>query len=133
MSPTDPPPRTVVVGMIIDRRVVPGRSKSRAERIGMASASLPMSALGCRDDAVVGGDRRGGIDDNEALNVDSVLELMARWWENHEELLQQGGSEVSADGAAMRNSFADAATKAMQTHVDRHPNRNLHSDQTGWE
>lgn len=67
MNPSERPPSVVVVGMLIDRRVQPNRSKHRASDLEIST-------------------QRWGLDEcfaeigpNEPLNVDCVLEGMQQW------------------------------------------------------
>ena len=106
-----PPPRAVVVGMLIDRRVIPNRSLRQAERLSLPAFRLPMDQL-----------RVEGLRSSEALNVDTVLELMERWWDGVDGLAEGSGD----DGDCLRRCFLDAALGAMRSHEDRHPNRPVH-------
>ena len=106
-----PPPRAVVVGMLIDRRVIPNRSLRQAERLSLPAVRLPMDQL-----------RVEGLRSSEALNVDTVLELMERWWDGVDGLAEGSGD----DGDCLRRCFLDAALGAMCSHEDRHPNRPVH-------
>jgi hypothetical protein len=114
LDPSEPPPRTVVVGMLIDRRVQPNRSSERAEKIAVSAARLPMDEL-----------KVEGLETNEALNVDTVLEMMVCWWDRVDDLAgcEGGGKE---DGISLRRCFVTAASAAMVSHEDRHPNRAIH-------
>ena len=122
------PPQTVIVGMLIDRRVQPNRSNLRATKINVNAARLPMDEL-----------RVDGLENSEALNVDTVLELMIRWWDAADRVLVDGSMDRSncigrdADGANVDDSltrcFLDAASSAMVSHEDRHPNRAIHGTQ----
>lgn len=124
------PPHIVILGMLVDRQTVVNRSQQRAENIlGMKAAQLPLQELNV-----------SGLHSNEPLNVDTVLELMQRWWWNCDEfevkLQQQQQQEqqqqcsVNDDKViddAYRKCFLDAAAWALKSHRDRHPNRTLHS------
>ncbi|KAL7557661.1 hypothetical protein ACA910_001263 [Epithemia clementina (nom. ined.)] len=46
LNASQPPPHTVVVGLLIDRRVQLGRSRQRAERFSLPMAQLPLSQAG---------------------------------------------------------------------------------------
>lgn len=113
LDPCKSPPTTVVVGMLIDRRVQPNRSSLRAEKIHVQAARLPMEEL-----------RTEGLDNSEALNVDTVLELMVCWWDAVDGSVD--GVLVNGEEDTMRRCFVEAATSAMVSHEDRHPNRPLH-------
>ena len=63
-----------------------------------------------------------GLRSSEALNVDTVLELMERWWDGVDGLAEGSGD----DGDCLRRCFLDAALGAMCSHEDRHPNRPVH-------
>ena len=119
LDPRKPPPRTVVVGMLIDRRVQPNRSSERAEKIDVPAARLPMDEL-----------KVEGLETNEALNVDTVLETMVCWWDNVDGLRDGGGytgnNNDDDDGNSCRRCFIAAASAAMVSHEDRHPNRAIH-------
>eukprot|EP00980_Cylindrotheca_fusiformis_P000840 scaffold221_cov120-Cylindrotheca_fusiformis.AAC.1 len=62
MNPSERPPAAVVVGMLIDRRVQPNRSKQRASDLEIGTQRWSL------DDCFA------EIDPNEPLNVDCVLE-----------------------------------------------------------
>lgn len=110
---TSPPPRVVVVGMLIDRRVKADRSRARAEEaLKVRSARLPLDELNVKE-----------LSSSEPLNVDTVMELVQRWWWNCEEL--ERGGQVPSE-ASYRKCFVDAAARAMKTQRDRHPNRTIH-------
>lgn len=117
LDPRKPPPRIVVVGMLIDRRVQPNRSLVRSQKLKTTlAARLPMEEL-----------RVEGLENSEALNVDTVLELMVRWWDGVDKLQQQQqDNDDIAQGDLLRRCFLEAATFAMMSHEDRHPNRAIH-------
>ena len=123
------PPRIVILGMLVDRQTVANRSQQRAENVlGMKAAQLSLKELNV-----------SGLYSNEPLNVDTVMELMQRWWWNCDELevkLQQQQqhlqrqccvNDVKVIDDAYRKCFLDAAAWALKSHRDRHPNRTLHS------
>ena len=114
LDPRQPPPRTVVVGMLIDRRVQPNRSSERAEKIAIPAARLPMDEL-----------KVEGLETNEALNVDTVLEMMVSWWDKVDRRVHVGNDDDD-DGTTFRRCFIAAASAAMVSHEDRHPNRAIH-------
>lgn len=96
LDPHEPPPRVIIVGMLIDRRVQPNRSRQRAEKMQLSLARWP---------ALV------GWDPQEPFNVDCILEGMQQWHWNYSEAL--GG-------------FLEAAQQALRHHQDRHPQRVQH-------
>ena len=73
-----------------------------------------------------------GLETNEALNVDTVLEMMVCWWNNVDGLHVGGGNaggkndDVDDNGNSFRRCFIAAASAAMVSHEDRHPNRAIH-------
>jgi hypothetical protein len=103
LDPSDRPPNIVVVGMLIDRRVQPNRSKNRASNLGMVAKRWPL------EDCFI------DISAKEPLNVDCVLEGMQQWWWNCDETIH-GGKEC----------FMQAASQAIDHHAKRHPSRPLH-------
>ena len=122
LDPRKPPPRTVVVGMLIDRRVQPNRSNERANSIEITAARLPMDELNVE-----------GLETNEALNVDTVLEMIVCWWDNVDGLAaacdngnNKQKKEVEKQEEMLRRCFVNAASAAMVSHEDRHPNRAIH-------
>ena len=131
LDPRKSPPRTVVVGMLIDRRVQPNRSSERAEKIDVPAARLPMDEL-----------KVEGLETNEALNVDTVLEMMVCWWDKVDGLHVHDGrgnahvgnedddDDDNDNGNSFRKCFIAAASAAMVSHEDRHPNRAIHGTGT---
>jgi hypothetical protein len=103
LDPSIPPPAVVVVGLLIDRRTQPNRSKERASKLSVVAKRLPLK------DCFV------GISAREPLNVDCVLEVMQQWWWNCKEE-QNGGKEA----------FIEAASQGIERHAKRHPSRPLH-------
>lgn len=116
------PPRIVVVGMLVDRKVQPNRSKLRAESLGCRNnddenastldsddmvipVQLPLDALHVKD-----------LCKDEPLNIDTVMEMMERWWINSHKRGEAQGNKY----------FIDAAARALLTHRQRHPKRVLH-------
>lgn len=128
LSATSPPPRIVIVGMLIDRRVTADRSRARAEgTLNLRAAKLPMDELNVR-----------GLTSREPLNVDTVMELMQRWWWNCDGMERQqeewdkkaNGSGDESRSGAYRKCFIEAAAWAMKTQRERHPNRTVHNATT---
>jgi len=120
------PPRIVIVGMLIDRRITEDRSRRRAEEsLNIRAAKLPLDELRVKE-----------LSSCEPLNVDTVMELMQRWWWNcdrvEERLQQINGSDTTEDdntekyGLLYKKCFIEAAAYAMKSQRDRHPNRTVH-------
>jgi len=116
------PPRIVIVGMLIDRRITEDRSRRRAEEsLNIRAAKLPLDELRVKE-----------LSSCEPLNVDTVMELMQRWWWNCdrvEERLQQingSGGNTEKYGQLYKKCFIEAAAFAMKSQRDRHPNRTVH-------
>ena len=101
LDPSIRPPHTVVVGLLIDRRIQPNRSKNRASKLEIQTARWPLEEF-------------SNIDTQEPLNVDTVMEGMQEWWWYCDE--KNIGKEC----------FLKAATGAIERHAQRHPNRPLH-------
>ena len=152
-----PPPCKVVVGMLVDRSISLYRSSKRASQIKMGEKKsgptnrircccLPLSdtmtilrvrnnsADKCLDDA------NTAIDNDEPLNIDTVMTLMRYWYEdyslmhdkNHdsslfaEERHQTLNTDIEYSERNNKAVFINAATKSLLLHQDRHPNRTLH-------
>jgi hypothetical protein len=113
LSAAEVPPKVVIVGMLVDRKVQPNRSKSRAESLQESQkrteecvlncAKLPLDALNVSDLKV-----------DETLNIDTVMEMMQRWWMN-----------CSREGPS-KKAFVDASARSMLSHRNRHPVRTIH-------
>jgi hypothetical protein len=110
LSAAQNPPQVVIVGMLVDRKVQPNRSKSRAESVLESQkglildcAKLPLDALNVSD-----------LKSDEALNIDTVMEMIQRWWVN-----------CSKEGPS-KKAFVDASARSMLTHRNRHPVRTIH-------
>ena len=113
LSCTSRPPSAVVVGMLIDRRITSDRSKKRAEEsLHLQPVKLPLDELKVK-----------GICSEEPLNIDTVMELMLRWWNSCDKLEEQ---LEKAGASQYRKCFVEAAAWAMKSHRDRHPNRTVH-------
>jgi len=191
LDPHSPPPSILVIGMLVDRRVQPDRSKKRAAQsiarlsqrssppttppnnttttcthhpnkpaerctqgteegkhtapvhdgtpasLTIRCARLPLDALNVSD-----------LGTDEALNIDTVMEMLQRWWDNYyartvySTEVAAGSSGVEGcrgneDGvcgtggvAVLRGCFTDAAARSMLTHRTRHPNRTIHGGAT---
>jgi hypothetical protein len=101
LDPSLEPPDHVVVGLLIDRRIIANRSKRQAANLGIQSARFALEEF--------------NIDRCEPLNVDTVLVGMQQWWWNCEQ--HEGGR---------RECFLEAMETSMDQHCTRHPNRPLH-------
>jgi hypothetical protein len=119
LSPTARPPNVVIVGMLIDRRITSDRSRKRAEEsLNLRAVKLPLDELDVKE-----------MCSQEPLNVDTVMELMQRWWINCDELeeIRLASSEkICADPSKYREGFIRAAAFAIKSHRERHPNRTIH-------
>jgi len=116
LSCTSPPPRIVIIGMLIDRRITTDRSRKRSEALKIRSAKLPLDELNVKE-----------LSNQEPLNVDTVLELMQRWYYNCNQLKNKNddsGEKITSN--MYRNCFVSAAAYAMKTQRERHPNRTVH-------
>ncbi|CAJ1953469.1 unnamed protein product [Cylindrotheca closterium] len=101
VDPAKRPPSTVIIGMLIDRRVQPNRSRDRALGLDFTPQRWAL------------GECFAEINPKEPLNVDCILEGMQQWWWNCE-------SGVS------KESFIQAASQAIEHHAKRHPSRPIH-------
>lgn len=113
------PPSTVVVGLLIDRRIQPNRSKRRASALGLQSARLPLEDLAIQH-----------VDKREPLNVDAVLHVMQAWWWNCDAAAAAATnttcSAATTATTETKEHFRSALSNAMECHVQRHPNRPVH-------
>lgn len=105
LDPAKEPPPFVVVGLLIDRRVQPNRSKQRAELLQVTPKRWPLDE--CFDIST--------ISPNEPLNVDCIMEGMQQWWWN-----------CSGKSVFKKEYFVQAAEQAIQHHAQRHPSRPVH-------
>ena len=119
---TSPPPRVAIIGMLIDRRITTDRSRVRAEEtLKIKAAKLPLDELNVKE-----------LTSQEPLNVDTVMELMQRWWWNcdrakqHFEKAKNGESKVPSD-VIYKKCFLEAAAWAMKTQREWHPNGTVHN------
>jgi len=123
------PPRVVIVGMLVDRKVQPNRSRNRAESIKMVAdprvghgdtatadrddrdvnsnieivpSQLPLDALNVTD-----------LSEDEPLNIDTVMEIMERWW-NH----SYGGIVTEKGAAAITHKNRGGATSGGSSVTD---------------
>ena len=115
LNPKDPPPSSVVVGMIIDRRQVQrNRSLHRADSLQQPTARLQLNAW--------------NVPTHEPLNVDVVMETMQQWWWNS--TTTTTANTTTANTNTHENpttAYQNAVEQALQRHVQRHPNRPLHT------
>ena len=118
LNPKLPPPKIVIVGMLVDRRVTINRSRNKAAVLNLISYQLPMSLLTTQRNSNI-----GLIRNDEPLNIDTVLDLMDGWWRNH---FHSSHSDKFSESDENLQSFLDAADIAMKIHSDRHPMRTLH-------
>ena len=89
----------------------------------ITAARLPMDELNVE-----------GLETNEALNVDTVLEMMLYWWDKVDGLAavcdttdnKKQKKEAEKYEEMLRRCFVNAASAAMVSHEDRHPNRAIH-------
>mmetsp|Transcript_17120 Transcript_17120/g.35358 ORF Transcript_17120/g.35358 Transcript_17120/m.35358 type:complete len:287 (-) Transcript_17120:306-1166(-) len=130
LNPAEAPPRIAIVGLLIDRRVQPNRSRDRAANLAtntnitIAARRWPLEE--CFDE----------IDPCEPLNVDCVLEGMQQWWwnrANYTRNVVHGSSSKeskSNDTTSMlldnKETFVQAVAQAIEHHAQRHPSRPLH-------
>jgi hypothetical protein len=104
LDPCNSPPTIAIVGLLIDRRIQPNRSKDRASKLSIVSKRWPLEE--CFAD----------IHAKEPLNVDCVLEGMQQWWWNC----------AKSNGEGSKELFVQAASQAINHHAKRHPCRPLH-------
>ncbi|KAG7336599.1 hypothetical protein IV203_014883 [Nitzschia inconspicua] len=104
LDPQMKPPRVVVIGLLIDRRIQPNRSKDRASKLHIVSKRWPLEECFLE------------ISANEPLNVDCILEGMQQWWWNC----------GNAEAVGSKENFIQAASQAINHHAQRHPSRPLH-------
>jgi len=109
LDPCAPPPKAVVVGLLIDRRRIQvNRSADRASKLCITSARWPLECVAEQ------------IHKNEPLNVDCVLEGMQQWHWNYYY------DASSSTNKAPESAFREAATQAIIHHQERHPARPWH-------
>lgn len=115
LDPEQPPPRIVVVGLLIDRRtILVNKSKDRAQRLALTTARWPL-------DCIV-----ANMSPSEPLNVDCVLEGMQQWEWNCAAYMYAGGEPDETIRQQRRAACADALVQALEHHVQRHPERPIH-------
>jgi len=117
LDPSLPPPATVVVGMLIDRRHIQvNRSVDRARKLSIPAARWPLESI---DDSP-----SLKMHKNEPLNIDCVLEGMQQWYWNY----YHCQSNTSGTALAAAACFQKAAIQAIRHHQARHPERPRHKD-----
>ena len=111
LSSSSPPPRIVIIGMLIDRKITTNRSLGQAKTLMLKAVKLPLDELNVRE-----------LISEEPLNVDTVMELMQRWHWNFSNLSEEQHEYY----VERKKAFIDAAAWAMKSQRDRHPNRTIH-------
>ena len=126
-----PPPKVAIVGLLIDRRVQPNRSKNRAQNLQIVAKRWPLDDLVLINDG--DGDQQAEeekVNPNEPLNVDCVLEGMQQWWWNiakQEQQEEQGyPHQEGKTSKNYRKALLRAISQAIQHHAKRHPSRPVH-------
>jgi hypothetical protein len=132
LDPSSRPPSTVIVGLLIDRRVQVDRSKHRAETVNVISRRWPLQ--GCFSN----------IHDREPLNVDCIMEGIQQWWWNCDDINVNKDDDEDNDNdnddeddcsdldtdkkneLLLREAFIQATSQALDHHAERHPSRSLH-------
>lgn len=116
LDPTQPPPRIVVIGLLIDRRTIQtNKSKDRAHQLHIQAARWPL-------DRIV-----ANISPSEPLNVDCVLEGMQQWeWNCHNKIVNDDNNDVVSNDKNRVKACADAIVQALEHHTRRHPERPIH-------
>mmetsp|Transcript_16219 Transcript_16219/g.30670 ORF Transcript_16219/g.30670 Transcript_16219/m.30670 type:complete len:163 (-) Transcript_16219:1618-2106(-) len=135
LDPYQDPPRIAVVGMLVDRKIQPNRSKLRAQELSDQTSSKGHDDNNVNDDISRMQVKRLPMDDlrvvdlkdNEPLNIDTVMEIMERWWGNIRLFKETKGESLDRDRVLYDPThFADAAIRALHSHRKRHPNRTIH-------
>jgi hypothetical protein len=130
LDPTQEPPRIVMVGMLVDRRVRPHQSRNRAARLQIPTYRLPLDETVVEIQSNIDDDN--GHDDNkdiqkldihEPLNIDTVLELMQRWWWNCDNAREHREIDV----VEYQTCYYRALQSSLEHHQQRHPRRPLHN------
>jgi len=121
LNPSQKPPNIVVIGMLVDRNVTRNRSKLQAKQCQITSAKLPLRYIYVKDEK----ESNSNDDDEEPLNIDTVLEIMERWWiqsfQSNMAYAHKENEKISDDLTKNEKAFIIAATEAMKTHRLRHP------------
>lgn len=136
LSSVELPPRIIIVGLLIDRRVQLNRSLQRAQQ-AFTSEDSTTTTTTTTTTTINSSQNMGGvltkrwplkelgfvnIHGNEPLNVDCVLEGMQQWWWN---ILQQDKNNNNR-----KECLAKAIEQAIQHHANRHPSRPVHRTPT---
>ena len=111
LSSTSPPPRIVIIGMLIDRKITTNRSLGQAKTLMLKAVKLPLDELNVQE-----------LISEEPLNVDTVMELIQRWHWNFSKMSEEQHEYY----VERKKAFIDAAAWAMKSQRDRHPNRTIH-------
>lgn len=120
LSLYQPPPQNILIGMIIDRKVVTNRSKRQAETLNISNVTcvrLPLET--CE------------VDNKKALNIDTVCDLMMKWMEysNMVDTMRNktnpGDSQDNEYKEKQKKCFVNAWKYAWEKHKRRHPQAQL--------
>lgn len=111
LSSTSPPPRIVIIGMLIDRKITTNRSLGQAKTLMLKAVKLPLDELNVQE-----------LISEEPLNVDTVMELIQRWHWNFSKMSEEQHEYY----VERKKAYIDAAAWAMKSQRDRHPNRTIH-------
>eukprot|EP00977_Amphora_coffeiformis_P009006 scaffold2043_cov166-Amphora_coffeaeformis.AAC.5 len=111
---TQPPPRVIVVGLLIDRRTIQtNKSKDRAHKLDLMAVRWPLGQIA------------SNISPSEPLNVDCVLEGMQQWEWNWN--IASDSAEATEKDRA--KACTDAIVQALEHHTQRHPERPIHKNE----
>ena len=135
LDTTKPPPRNIIIGMLIDRRTIQhNRSVLRAQEHHIQAVRWPIESIMTNRHFIP-----QTIHKNEPLNVDCVLEGMQQWYWNilthtterpkpvetlHTDVVNRTNPTI------YRETFEVAAMQAIHHHIIRHPQRPLHKMET---
>lgn len=120
LSPYQPPPQNILIGMIIDRKVVTNRSKRRAESLKISNITCVRLPLEICE-----------VDKKKALNIDTVCELMIKWMEYSNMMktirnkTNPACSKENKYREIQKKCFDNAWMYAWEKHKRRHPNVRL--------
>lgn len=136
-----PPPSTVIVGLLIDRRTIQvDKSHQRAKGLQIQARRWPMEDIVLQTTSTSETKTKTqtwvlDMDKNEPLNVDCVLEGMQQWYWNYYHYAYDQKPKVPNESSTQllestraRQCFVDAARQAIQHHHQRHPGRPKHKD-----
>lgn len=128
LDPCQRPPRIAIVGLLIDRRIQPNRSKERASKLLFKNNDTTTSSSSTTSGIVVS--KRWPLEDcfvdinaKEPLNVDCIMEGMQQWWWNY---ALDKAATTTISSTNNKEHFVHAASQAIQHHAERHPSRPLH-------